>query len=71
MTFRRMSVRSLSSSATRDSRPPHIWIPKPKMIAATISGRMARRLQSSVKSGFVKKLMMSVPISTVPTPDSS
>ena len=43
----------------------------PKMIAATMSGRMARRLQSSVKSGFVKKFTMSVPISTVPTLVSS
>ena len=46
------------------SLPPAIWTPKPKRIAATIRGRMALRLNSSVKSGLVKKLMMSLVTST-------
>ena len=69
--FMMQFVTSSRSFAVFVSAPPAIWMPKPKRIAATMSGRMARRLQSSVKSGFVKKLMiMSATPSVPPTSPS-
>ena len=48
-------------------RPPASWTPKPKMTAATISGSIARRDNSSTKSGFVKKLTTSSLMDTLLT----
>ena len=36
-------------------------MPKPNSTAATIRGRIARRLSSSMKSGFVKKFTIISP----------
>ena len=69
--FMMQFVTSSSSFAVFVSAPPAIWMPKPNRIAATMSGRMALRLNSSVKSGFVKKLtIMSATPSVPPTSPS-
>ena len=60
MVFIRQAFTSASIFAVAHSRPPFSWTPKPNRIAATISGRIALRLNSSVKSGLVKKLMIRV-----------
>ena len=59
--FMMQPVMSSRSFAVLVSGPPFIWMPKPKMTAATISGRMALRLSSSVKSGLVKKFTIISP----------
>ena len=69
--FMMQFVTSSSSFAVFVSAPP-IGMPKPNRIAATMSGRMALRLNSSVKSGFVKKLtIMSATPSVPPTSPST
>ena len=69
--FMMQFVTSSSSFAVFVSAPPAICTPKPNRIAATMSGRMALRLKSSVKSGFVKKLtIMSATPSVPPTSPS-
>ena len=59
--FMMQPVMSSSNCAVLVSGPPFIWTPKPKMTAAMISGRMALRLSSSMKSGLVKKLTIMSP----------
>ena len=49
-------VMSSISFAVLVSGPPAICTPKPNRTADTIKGKIARRLNSSVKSGLVKKL---------------
>ena len=56
--FMMQLVMSSSSCAVLVAGPPAICMPKPKIIAATIRGRIALRLRSSVKSGLVKKLII-------------
>ena len=69
--FMMQPVISSSSCAVFVSGPPFIWMPKPNSTAATISGRMALRLSSSMKSGLVKKLtIMSPKPSVSPTSPS-
>ena len=69
--FMMQFVTSSSSFAVLVSAPPAACTPKPNSTAATISGRMALRLQSSVKSGLVKKLtIMSATPSVPPTSPS-
>ena len=69
--FMMQLVMSSSSCAVLVCAPPAICTPKPKRTAATMSGRIALRLQSSVKSGFVKKLtIMSATPSVPPTSPS-
>ena len=60
MVFIRQAFTSARIFAVRVSRPPLSWTPKPNRIAATIRGRIALRLNSSIKSGLVKKLMIRV-----------
>ena len=70
--FMMQFVTSSSSCAVFVCAPPAICTPKPNRTAATMSGRMARRLQSSVKSGFVKKLtIISATPSVPPTSPST
>ena len=65
-------VMSESSWAVLVAGPPDIWTPKPNSTAATIRGRMARRLSSSIKSDFVKKFtIMSPKPSVSPTSPST
>ena len=54
--------------AVRVSLPPDFCTPKPKRIAKTMRGRIALRLKSSKKSGFVKKFTS---ISATPRPATS
>ena len=61
MTFISTFVISSSSPATLVLGPPHICTPKPKKMPAMISCRMERRLQSSGKSGLVKKPTIMAP----------
>ena len=70
--FMMQPVISSSTCAVFVSGPPFIWMPKPNSTAATIRGRMARRLSSSAKSGFVKKFtIMSPKPSASPTSPST
>ena len=52
-------VRSCSRTAVLVLGPPFICTAKPKIMAATIRGRIARLLHNSVKSGLVKKFTIS------------
>ena len=56
--FMMQLVMSSSSCAVLVCAPPAICTPKPKIIAAIISGSIALRLHSSAKSGLVKKLII-------------
>ena len=64
--FMMQFVTSSSSFAVFVSAPPAICTPKPNRTAATISGRIALRLNSSVKSGLVKKLTIISATPSVP-----
>ena len=70
--FMMQLVMSSRNWAVLVSGPPLICTPKPNRTAATIRGRMARRLSSSAKSGFVKKFtIMSPKPSASPTSPST
>ena len=58
------SLRLVKSRATGVSAPPAHCTAKPKITAATISGSIALRLHSAVKSGTVKKLTIISPKDT-------
>ena len=53
--FMRALVISARPFAVRVSGPPLSCTPKPNRMAKMMSGRIALRLKSSLKSGFVKK----------------
>ncbi|MPM85021.1 hypothetical protein SDC9_132098 [bioreactor metagenome] len=58
-TFIMQLDRSSRNLPTRQSGPPFIFTPKPKMIENTINGSMARRLNRPTKSSAVRKLTIS------------